>query len=578
MIDRRARAVIDVAGGVLGDLDVDVVLARVLESARDLTQARYAALGVLDETGCGLGRFLTSGIDAATEQVIGALPEGRGVLGELIIDPRPLRLTDLGAHPRSYGLPPGHPPMRSFLGVPVLIRDKPFGNIYVTEHPDGDFTVEDEEALVLLAEFAGLAIDHARRFAGSENHRNALEQTVAALDASMQIGRALGAETRLESVLELVAKRGRALIGARSLLIEALEGDHLVIAVGAGEIPAGVIGQRTPVEDTVASVALRSGESQRLDEDLNRVRFEDRGLGHLGVAASFGLIVPLIYRGTSYGVMVALDSVDQRTHFTLEHQRLLESFAASAATALATSRTVSQERDRQRLAAAEEERGRWARELHDETLQGLASLRLMLGVAGRTHDPDELSSMLEESISQIDLEITTLRALITDLRPAPLDELGIEAAIASLSDRAARGGLKVDVNVDLPYGHGRHPQRHAVEMETAIYRIVQEALTNAGKHAAAKRATVDIVEDEETVRITIRDDGNGFDPTITASGYGLTGMRERASLLEGAIDITSSPGQGTTIAAALPIRHREAAALISSAVGGGTIVRFERHH
>jgi len=254
--------------------------------------------------------------------------------------------------------------------------------------------------------------------------------------------------------------------------------------------------------------------------------------------------------------MVALDSVDQRTHFTSEHQQLLESFATSAAAALATARTATSERDRQRLIAAEQERIRWARELHDETLQGLASLRLMLIAAGHAEDADALGGVISESISQIDLEITTLRALITDLRPAALDEIGIDAAIKSLADRASRAGLDVDVDVDLAYEQGRHPQRLAAELEAAIYRIVQEALTNSRKHGGAKRAAVEVVEHEQTVRITIRDDGDGFDPTTSTDGYGLMGMRERADLLNGAIGIISGPGEGTTITATLPVAWR----------------------
>ena len=180
----------------------------------------------------------------------------------------------------------------------------------------------------------------------------------------------------------------------------------------------------------------------------------------------------------------------------------------------------------------------------------------MLTAAGRDQDADALGGVLSESISQIDLEIATLRALITDLRPAALDEIGIDAAIRSLADRASRAGLDVDVDVDLAYEQGRHAQRLAAELEAAIYRIVQEALTNARKHGGAKRAAVEVVEQETTVRVTIHDDGNGSDPTTSTDGYGLLGMRERADLLNGAIGITSSPGEGTTITATLPAARR----------------------
>jgi len=248
--------VLDVACGVLSDLDVDVVLERMLEAARELTGARYAALGVVDRSGGELERFLTAGVDERTRREIGALPRGRGVLGELIADPRPLRLVDVGAHPRSYGFPPGHPPMRTFLGVPVLVAGEPFGNLYLTDKCLGEeFTDEDEQALLRLAEFAGVAIDHARRYSDVDQQRAQLTRTVQALDATVQIARAIGGETDLETILELVAKRGRALVSASALVIEHERSGEMVVAAGAGELPPGVIGQTIDARDSLAGAS-----------------------------------------------------------------------------------------------------------------------------------------------------------------------------------------------------------------------------------------------------------------------------------------------------------------------------------
>jgi signal transduction histidine kinase len=556
MIDRRDRAVLEVARDLLSDLDVEVVLERLLEAARELTSAQYAAIGILNEAGSGLARFVTLGIDEETRRAIGTLPTGRGLLGELIAHPRPLRVADLGLHPRSYGFPLGHPPMRTFLGVPVSGDGEPFGNIYVTEKLDGDeFTAADEEALVVLAAFAGLAVDHARRYTGAETQRHDLERTVAALDASIQISRALGAETSLDAILELVAKRGRALVGARALLIEQLDGDQLVISVGAGEVPDGVIGERTPVSGTVASIALATGESQHLNDDLNRARFDEHGLGRLGMPAAVGLVVPLVHGGAGYGVLVALDRTDGGAPFTREEQRLLESFASSAAAAVASARSASREQHRQRVAAAEAERTRWARELHDETLQGLASLRLMLGAVQRAEGEEPRRQAIDQSITHIEQEIATLRSLITELRPAALDELGSEAAVRALADRTAAQGLAVDLDIRLAHEQ-RGAQRHVAELETAIYRIVQEALTNARKHGGAQRAAVEIIDLDRSVRITVRDNGSGFDPASKTDGYGILGMRERAQLLGGTLDIASTPGEETTLTAVLPLHRR----------------------
>lgn len=560
MMDEATQTVLTVARSVLERLDVDVVLGRVLDAARELTDARFAALGVLNESRTELARFLTLGLDDKTKEAIGPLPTGRGVLGELIRDSRPLRITDLGSHPQSYGFPLGHPPMESFLGVPILVGGEPYGNLYLTEKQGAaEFTEEDERATVLLAEFAGIAIDHARLYSGSEAQRLDLEHTVNALDATIQIARAVGGQTDLGVILELVAKRGRALVGARALVIELLQGDELELAAGAGELPADVLGQRVDLEHTVASAALRSGQSQRLADQLNRARFEQHGLGHLGVKAQDGIVVPLLFRGRSYGVLVAIDHL-QSGGFTAEHERLLEAFAASAATAVATAKTAADDRRRQRLAAAEAERSRWARELHDETLQALGSLRLILSSAGNSQRPEAMSGAIGHALKQLDVDIATLRGLITELRPAALDELGLEPAVLALIDRVKARGLQIDVHVDLSFKHGRSAERLSPELETGVYRIVQEALNNALRHGHAKRAVVEVIEDGDAVDLLIRDDGSGFNPKATTSGFGLVGMRERVDLLNGKLMIESQPGEGTTIKVTLPAVRAQAPA------------------
>lgn len=537
---------------MLERLDLDVVLQRVLESAQALTRARYAALGVLDESRAELAQFLTLGIDEPTRRLIGTLPRGRGVLGELIRDARPLRLADVGRHPYSYGFPAGHPAMRTFLGVPILIDGRPYGNLYLTEKEDGAlFTDDDEQAATMLAAFAGIAIDHAQRFTDAETQRAELERTVAALDATLQISRALAGQTELGSVLELVAKRGRALVSARALVIELLDGDELELAAGAGELPAGLLGRRVALHNTVANAALRSGQSQRLTDQLNRARFDQHGVGHLGLSADDALIVPLMFHDRRYGVLVAVDQL-QAKGFSAEHQQLLESFAVSAAAAVDTARSVQDEHRRQRVAAAEAERGKWARELHDETLQALGNLRLMLSAASRTGTEEAINKAIAQALDQLTLDVDALRGMITELRPAALDQLGLEPAVLALIDRFRARGLDVDVALQLAFEQGHQADRLSLELETGIYRLVQEALTNAVKHGRARRAVVEVLEHDQTVAVLIRDDGVGFDPEASTSGFGLLGMRERVELLSGDIGIESAPGEGATIRASLP--------------------------
>ncbi|HEX8205791.1 MAG TPA: GAF domain-containing protein, partial [Solirubrobacteraceae bacterium] len=214
----RLQRIIEVGRALVTELDLDALLDRILEAARELTGARYAALGVLDERREALERFVTAGVDPATHAAIGDLPRGRGVLGTLISDPRPLRLEHVGSHPDSYGFPPAHPRMDTFLGVPVRIRGEAWGNLYLTEKDGGPFDEDDEAAVVILADWAGIAVDNARLYQRERDRRSELERAVRGFETTSEIARALGGETEMDRVLELIVKRGRALVAARSML------------------------------------------------------------------------------------------------------------------------------------------------------------------------------------------------------------------------------------------------------------------------------------------------------------------------------------------------------------------------
>lgn len=518
----RLRRLLAAGHGLGADLDLEAVLDRVLAAAREITGARYAALGVLDEPRKELDRFLTVGIEAEARRVIGELPHGRGILGVLIDDPRPLRLPSVNRDPRSYGFPPGHPPMETFLGVPVLIRGEAWGNLYLTDREGGEpFTDADEESAVILAQWAGIAIENARLYEGVARRREELERVVRRLEATTAIARAVGGETDLSRVLELIVKRGRALVDAQGVLILLREGSGLTVAATAGEVPAGVQGAR--VDSQAASIDA------------------------LGLDPASALIVPLVFRGQSVGLLAALGRRDGGT-LGSEDERLLIGFAASAATAVATARTVEQERLRTAIHGAEEERRRWARELHDDTLQGLGALRLVLASGRRSEDPDRLRAAVDEAIGQVEEEIDGLRSLIRELRPAALDELGAAAAIEDLASRtSARHGIEVETDIRL-----RPDGRHLPELETTLYRIIQEGLTNAVKHSGAEHVAVGVREERGTLRVAVSDDGHGFDPTAATGGFGLVGMRERVELVGGALEVASSEA-GTAVTAVLPV-------------------------
>jgi GAF domain-containing protein len=305
--EHRLRRLLEVGRALVSQLDREELLRRVLEVARELTGARYAAIGILDADRVELERFLTVGIDDETHRAIGDLPRGRGILGELIREPKPLRLSDISEHVRSYGFPPAHPPMTTFLGAPVLIRGQAWGNIYLTEKEDGEFDELDEEALVVLAEWVAIAIENARLYEGIESRRKELERAVSGLEATTTLARAIGGETDLTRVLELVVKRGRALIEARVLLVLLGEGDELVVSAAAGETREGIVGTHISTPGTLLADLIRGQHAERLSDVSSRVRL---GLGELVDDSSTALLVPLTFRGRPVGVLVALDRLD----------------------------------------------------------------------------------------------------------------------------------------------------------------------------------------------------------------------------------------------------------------------------
>jgi len=547
---------IDVGRGLLSELDLDALLARMLEVARELTGARYAAVGIMDERREGLERFLTSGIPPAERAAIGDLPRGHGVLGLLIDDPHPLRLADVGAHPRSYGFPLSHPPMGNFLGVPILVRGEAWGNLYLTGKPDADFTDSDEKAMVVLADWAAIAVANARLYSDVAARRDQLERTVRALDTTAEISSAIGGEIELDRILELLAKRGRALVAARTAVIILVSGGGLEVAAAAGIVPDGLIGARASSEEWALGAVLRSNRPERLT-DL------DRRAGRLFAAeldASAGILVPLSHRGRAIGLLAAFDRLEDGPEFSADDERLLQAFAATAATAVATGQNVMSHSIEGSIRASEAERRRWARELHDETLQELGGLRVLLSAARRSEDPERLDEALGQALELVTGGIANLRALIADLRPAALDDIGTGAALSGLVERVrATSGLPIELTVDLAFEAGRVAARHVPELEETIYRIVQEALTNAVKHADAQRVWIAVREADGSVAIVVGDDGRGFEQDGAAKGFGLVGMRERTMLGQGTLAVRSAPGAGTVLEVSLPVGETVAA-------------------
>jgi signal transduction histidine kinase len=545
MDELRLRRLIEIGRKLVAELDLELLLLDIVEAARELTGAHYAALGVLNERGDALDRFLTSGMDDETRTLIGDLPHGHGVLGVLIRDPRPLRLADVSGHPRSYGFPAGHPPMRTFLGVPVRIREQVYGNLYMTDKEQGEFDDGDEGAAAVLAEWAGIAIENARLYESATRRSEELARAVAGFEASLAVARAVGGETELDRILELIAKRGRALLEADSMLIALYDGTTLTIRSVAGRLDRELEGQAVPLPGTAVSEVINRQRTLHIHDEGSPTAIM------AGIVARAGLVVPLVFRTSCVGVLCALDPIDGSARFTSDHQRVLEAFASSGATAVATGQNVAQERLRRSIEASEGERRRWARELHDETLQDMASLKLLLGSARRSSDVEAIHRVLDDVNEQLTAGIRSLRHLIGELRPAVLDDAGLEPALEALGARIEASGIRVKMVLDLPTrASGELPQ----EVEDALYRLVQEALTNVVKHAGATQVSVSVTREDGRVEINVEDDGAGIDPDVPSAGYGLVGMRERAELVGGTLAIASEPGRGTRVNATIPLR------------------------
>jgi signal transduction histidine kinase len=467
----RLRVLVDAGIALSSELSLDALLQRLVETAAELTGARYAALGVIDRTGQRLERFLTTGIDAETHRAIGELPHGRGILGVLIRDARPLRLADLTADDRSAGFPPNHPPMTTFLGVPILLRGVAYGNLYLTEKAGGvEFTAEDEELTQLLGAQAAVAIENARLY---ETSTRWLRQ----LESLSEVGNALASELELEPLLAIVAARLRELVDARLVLIAVPERGALRVAAAEGESEADVADAGLSLDRSKAGRVLERGRSERVDSVLEDPEIDQAMTRRLGVHSA--LYVPLVVRGKAFGVVIAHDKRGAATPaFTEDDLRLAETLAARAAIAVAQSEQVGRDVVRRVVEAQELERARLARELHDETGQALTSILLGLkpleGVAETAAAREAVAAVRELVVGTLQ----DVRRLAVELRPSALDDFGLVPAVEHLV-ATLREGSGLEVELDARLGDGRLPQAS----ETALYRVVQEAFTNVLKHA-----------------------------------------------------------------------------------------------
>lgn len=538
---RRERALIEAGIALSSELDLDAVLGLLVSTAAELTGARYSALGVLDAGGKELERFITHGVDDAERAAIGEPPRGRGILGVLVDEARPLRLRDLTADPRSVGFPANHPPMRTFLGVPVVLRGVGFGNLYLSEKIGGEeFTESDEEVVTLLAAQAAVAIENARLYEAATRRSRQLESL-------NEIAAALAGEVELGRLLDLVARDLRELVGAGVVAVALPDEDGSLVVRAASD--SALVGEALDPLGRGSRV-LATRRSETVEVDTQREIAEEGLVGRVG--ARDGIVVPLVAGDRALGVIVVAGHGSGDERFDADALQLAEDYAKRAAVAVDASRRVERDALRRAVAAQELERSRLARELHDETGQALTSILLTLRAIDDAESAAERKAAVAVVREQLVDTLQSVRRLAVELRPAALDDFGLEPALERLAATVSeRTGLGVQVRSVI--GKERLP----ADVETAVYRIVQEALTNVVKHAAARRASVVLSSKNGKVTVLVEDDGCGFDPAEPTSGIGLVGMRERVQLLDGRLAVESSTGtataRGTTLIAELPL-------------------------
>ncbi|MDQ4133391.1 MAG: GAF domain-containing protein [Actinomycetota bacterium] len=537
---RGLRHLLDAVLLIGSDLDLHGTLRRIVEAAVDLVDARYGALGVLDPTGTALADFITVGIDEEARKEIGSLPTGLGLLGSLITDARPLRLADLTEHPDSSGFPPKHPPMTSFLGVPIRMRDEVFGNLYLTDKTTAEvFTDVDEELVTALAGAAGVAIENARLYEQGRRRE-------AAMAAMQEVATALLAGAEPQHSLALIARQGRELVNAdlASIALPAETPDTMTIAVADGFMAGALLGQRFPTEGSVSGQVLKTGETVTL-EDASRDSRRQQPIVQFGSVGP-SLFVPLASEGHIFGTLAVARTLGSLP-FANDEVELVLSFASQASVVL------EHERSRQHLQRLQllEDQERIARDLHDTVIQRLFASGLTLqGVARLINDPEALRRV-EAAVEELDVTVRQIRTVIFDVAaPSSVHDSGIRKRVLALTREAGRAlGFEPRVVFSGPVDSAV-PETVAQELLPTL----REALSNVVRHANAHAVEVEVSVDRDVV-LCVRDDGVGVPiGSEDSGGRGTVNMRARAERLGGNLTVGPGPDGGAGVRWQVPLR------------------------
>jgi signal transduction histidine kinase len=533
----RLRGLLRANQSIIANLALEVVLQRIVEAACELLEARYGALGVLSPDGQGLEQFIHVGIDQETVDRIGNLPQGKGVLGALIHDPVPIRLHDLSGDPRSVGFPPGHPPMQTFLGVPITIRGEVFGNLYLTERRSGDFTDSDVELASALAATAAVAIENARLYEEA-GHRQAWSQ--AAAEVALMLVTEPG-EDALRVVAEHVHRLARA--DVVTLVLPDDDGTQLAVAVAVGESADVLEGERYPRPGTLSDEVLVTGEPVLVTKPEDR---PGRTV-YLRAVVPVGAVMVLPLAGGA-GITRGVLVVGRRTggrQFSRTDLELATSFANQAAVALELAES-RQDKERMQLF---EDRDRIARDLHDHVIQQLFASGLTLqGISMGLDDPAQ-ASRIERVVEDLDGAIKQIRNSIFELRDRVGPHgLGVRAAVLDVVS-----GLTPVLAFE-PLVRFAGPVDTVIDESLAedVVAVVREGLTNVAKHADAEAVEVSLTASSDRVELRIADDGVGLDGSDRRSG--LDNMASRARRRAGTFSVAAPQGgRGTVLLWVAPV-------------------------
>lgn len=534
----RLRHLLDAVVGVAAELSLDGVLDRILTAARTLVGARYAALAVLTRgPQRQIRTFVHQGMDDDTVTRIGKLPTGHGLLGLLIEDPRPLRLEEIAAHPASSGFPEHHPPMSSFLGVPIRIRDRVFGNLYLTEKLGGaGFSEHDESVVVALAAAAGVAIENAELYEDAARRE-------AWLTATAEITSMLANDTDSASALQVVADRARSVSGADvAWVVVGSSPSDLALEVASGAPVDRDAMRGVAMERSLASVVVQTGRALSVEDVASDPRAVDPstrlGWPRLGPV----MVLPMRSGQGVEGVLALAWTPERAAAFQRVDTALPASFAEHATLALQVARSRE---DRQRLTLYED-RDRIARDLHDTVIQQLFAVGLGLQSTSHRASEPEVVERIERAISDLDDTIKDVRRTIFAL--GVLDESAdVQAEVERVVERAgATMKLRPRLRIE-------GPLRTSVDEELApdLLAVLSEALTNVSRHAHASSVDVHVMADAERLVVSVADDGVGMDRDLVQSG--LANMRSRARRHGGDLVVESEAGIGTTLVWSVPL-------------------------